>query len=173
MPFLRKLLSPNENNGIEDDEIILNCVNGYFIENNTICICYPGWTSEFSSLDQCTINSGENSTGTKGGIIQYNNDSVDKGFSVITIIFVIFVVLLILCFFFFIIMCLFKKYKDIKLVKEKIKNEKKKKNIYDNNIEDKHKNEKDINHIDIRKENQNNAIYVCELSQNDLSSSKD
>jgi len=70
-------------------------------------------------------------------------------------------------------MCLFKKYKDIKLVKEKIKNEKKKKNICDNNIEDKHKDEKDINHIDIRKENQNNAIYICELSQNDLSSSKD
>ena len=114
MPFLRKLLSSNENNGIEDDEIILNCVNGYFIENNTICICYKGWTSDFTSLDQCNIDSGENKTNFKGGIIQSNVDSNDKGTSFISIVFIIFVILLFLSIFFAIILCLLKKYKDIK-----------------------------------------------------------
>ena len=79
MPVLRTLLSPNDYDDIEDAKITLNCVNGYFIENNTICICYKGWTSDFTSLDQCNIDSGENKTNCKGGIIQSNVDSNDKG----------------------------------------------------------------------------------------------
>ena len=171
MPFLRTLLSPNDYDDIEDAKITLNCVNGYFIENNTICICYKGWTSDFTSLDQCNIDSGENKTNFKGGIIQSNVDSNDKGTSFISIVFIIFVILLFLSIFFAIILCLLKKYKDIKLVKAKIKNEKNRKEKFgDNNRGDKSKEEKDINSKDDTKED---SIYICELSQRDCDTNND
>ena len=132
MPSKRKLLSPDTDFEFEfqEKEPSINCVNGYVLENTTICICYPGWTSNYYSFDQCTVDSGENSTNInsnkKQGIIYSDNDTKEKNTSAGFIVFIIFMILLALGIFCAIFLCLFKKYKDIKLVKEKIKFEKKK-----------------------------------------------
>ena len=132
MPSKRKLLSPDTDFEFEvqEKEPSFNCVNGYVLENTTICICYPGWTSNYYSFDQCTVDSGENSTNSnsnkKQGIIYSDSETKEKNTSVAFIIFIIFLILLALGIVCAIFLCLFKKYKDIKLVKEKIKFEKKK-----------------------------------------------
>ena len=45
-----------------EEEYPFNCINGYYSEKSIICICYPGWTSDFLSLNQCDIDTGENLT---------------------------------------------------------------------------------------------------------------
>ena len=150
MPFIRKLLSPKVHFEIFDNEIKVNCVNGYLIPNTTFCVCYPGWTSDDNGLDQCDIDTGENNTNTnsKEGIIYYKDDSNDGFTSATAIIFFIFLILLILGAVCALLLYLFKKYKDIKLVKQKIKFEKKRiKNLgTDSGVNGKEDNkEKDIN----------------------------
>ena len=117
----------------EFNTIIINCVNGYILENTNICYCYPGWTSDFNSINQCDIDNGENRTKLNNGKnvsnqgIMYSNDNNTNysEMSVEVMIIIIGFTLLLFTIIIGIILCLYKKWKDIKLVKERIKYEKK------------------------------------------------
>ena len=182
MPFLRQLLVPKIHYEIKTGQISINCVNGYLVPNSSICICYPGWTSDYDILDQCTIDSGENNTNIKSkeGVIYYNDDSKDEETSVAFVIFLILLILLALGAVCALFMCLFKKYKDIKLLKEKIKFEKKRnKKLSLDGKSDIHKIErnkvKDINceknNKDLEKEKDIEKLDV--FNENDLYSYRD
>lgn len=117
----------------EINEILINCVNGYILENTNICYCYPGWTSDFNSINQCDIDNGENRTklnnakNVSNSGIMYSNDN-NTNYSEMSVEVIIIIIGFALLFFTFvigIILCLYKKWKDIKLVKERIKYEKK------------------------------------------------
>ena len=170
MPFLRKLLTPNEN---EEFQVNINCINGYILENTTICICYPGWTSGDYDLAQCTIDNGENNTNSytnkNKGIIDSNGETKGSSTSIISIVLIIILILFALGIFFSIFLCLFKKYKDIKLIKEKIKFEKKRNKNVDENMAQRGKG-KDINSYD-NSGNENNAVdlgIICENKPNSI-----
>ena len=129
MPYLRKLLP--EEFEIRNDYSIFNCVNGRLIENTTICICYPGWTTNENTLNQCDIDSGENNTNSNSvknnGVVYYDTENNNnKSTSPFVIGFYVFLIILALGLICALFLCLFKKYKDIRLIKEKIKFEKKK-----------------------------------------------
>ena len=179
MSSIRKLLSENnefEIKEIEEIDLHLNCVNGYFIENTTICICYPGWTSVYNSFDLCTEDSGENNTNTykKEGVIYSNDEPKEKATSPAFIIFLIIIILLVLGIFCAIFMCLFKKYKDIKLLKEKIKYEKKRnKNWNQSNSNIVGEKGKDINCKEDNKENKKDMVCLGVINETDLYSYKD
>ena len=175
MPSIRKLLSPKALYEIEEIEIPLNCINGYFIENTTICICYPGWTSVYNDLDRCTIDSGANNSNAqkKEGVIYSKDAPKDKGISTTVVIFLIFLILVVLGIFCAIFMCLFKKYKDIKLVKEKIKFEKKRNKTLNNGSNSGGEKGKDINDERNNKESEKNDICLGVLSESDLKSNID
>ena len=64
-----------ETNTEEEEQLAINCVNGYLLENSPLCICYPGWTSDSYSLDQCTVDTGENNTNTNTN----TNKNIDNG----------------------------------------------------------------------------------------------
>ena len=106
------------------DTNIINCINGYFIENTMICNCYPGWTSSnYDSINQCDIDTGANNTLSNTRIInEGNNENKDKSSSII--IMRIGIIILALTFIFCIILYLYKKWKNIKLIKQKIKYQK-------------------------------------------------
>ena len=182
MSTLRQLLVSKSNYEIEGREISINCVNGYFIPNTSLCICYPGWKSDYSIFDQCTVDSGENNTNIKSkeGVIYYNNDSKDEGTSATFVIFLTFLILLAFGAVCALFMCLFKKYKDIKLVKEKIKFEKKRnKKLSLNGKGDINKIEgnkvKDINREENNKdfEKDKDIVKLDVLNESDLYSYRD
>ena len=178
MLFPRKLLTPKVHYEIivkDVKDIALNCINGYLIPNSSICTCYPGWSSDYNSLDQCNIDSGENNTNSKRGIIYNNDDPKDKGTSANVIIFLIVLILLVIGVVCALFMYLFKKYKDIKLVKEKIKFEKNRNiNLSQNNDINQREDskEKDINCVQNNKENEKELDTVCldVLNETDLHS---
>ena len=146
MPYLRKLLP--EEFEIRNDYSIFNCVNGRLIENTTICICYPGWTTNENTLNQCDIDSGENTTNSNSvknnGVVYYDTENNNnKSTSPFVIGFYVVLIILALGLICALFLCLFKKYKDIRLIKEKIKFEKKKnKKIGDKNKDNKGSEEK-------------------------------
>ena len=173
MPFLRKLFTPNEN-----EEIPIICKNGYILENTTICICYPGWTSSNYDLAQCTVDNGENNTNTNSyssknnGIVSSNEETKGNNISAVGIVLIIILIILALGIFFAIFLCLFKKYKDIKLIKEKIKFEKKRNKKVNENTTKGEKG-KDINSND-NSEIENNAVdlgVICENNPNSINNS--
>ena len=170
MPFLRKLLTPNEN---EEFQVNINSINGYILENTTICICYPGWESSDYDLAQCTIDNGANNTNSytnkNKGVVDSNEETKGSSNSIISIVLIIILILFALGIFFAIFLCLFKKYKDIKLIKEKIKFEKKRNKNVDGNLTQRGKG-KDINSYD-NSENENNAVdlgIICENKPNSI-----
>ena len=113
------------------DDISLTCVNGYIVENTTLCICYKGWTTNSNSVNECDVDTGANNTNSNNnpGIVYSNNDIEEKSSSASfgTVLIYIIISILILALIFTIILCIYKKFKDIRLLKEKIKNEKNKK----------------------------------------------
>ena len=164
MPFLRKMLLSNEKEEFQEK---INCINGYFLENTTICICYPGWTSGDYDLVQCSVDSGANNTNSftnkNKGVVDSNEETQGNSTSIISIVLIIILILLALGIFFAIFLCLFKKYKDIKLIKEKIKFEKKRNKKIDGNTVQREEG-KDINSYD-NNINENNAVdlgIICE-----------
>ena len=170
MPFLRKLLTPNENEEFQEK---INCINGYILENTTICICYPGWTSGDYDLAQCTVNNGANNTNSytnkNKGVVDSSEETKGSSTSIISIVLIIILILFALGIFFAIFLCLFKKYKDIKLIKEKIKFEKKRNKNVDSNNAQRGKG-KDINSYD-NDENNNDAVdvgIICENKPNSI-----
>ena len=180
MPSLRQLLVPKIHLEIESGEMPVNCVNGYLVQNSSLCICYPGWTSDYNILEQCTVDSGLNNTNneSKEGIIYYDNDSKDEGTSIAFVIFLIFLILLTLGAVCALFMCLFKKYKDIKLLKEKIKFEKKRnKKLSLNGKSDINKIEgnkvKDINCQENNKDLEKDTEKLDVLNESDLYSYRD
>ena len=115
----RNLISDN----IED---LVNCVNGYLIEDTIICVCYPGWKSlSPDTFNQCDIDNGENHTQTNSGVLISNNEEKKDDF-VLKIILIFVFILCFLSAIICIILCLLKKWKNIKLIKQKIKYEKNK-----------------------------------------------
>ena len=172
MPFLRKLLTPNEN---EEFQVNINCINGYILENTTICICYPGWSSSDYDLAQCTVDNGANNTNSytnkNKGVVDSNEETKGSSTSIISIVLIILLILFALGIFLAIFLCLFKKYKDIKLIKEKIKFEKKRNKNVDGNIAQREKG-KDINSYD-NNEKENNAVDLGIISENKPNSIND
>ena len=172
MPFLRKLLTPNEN---EEFQVNINCINGYILENTTICICYPGWSSSDYDLAQCTVDNGENNTNSytnkNKGVVDSNEETKGSSTSIISIVLIILLILFALGIFLAIFLCLFKKYKDIKLIKEKIKFEKKRNKNVDGNMAQREKG-KDINSYD-NNEKENNAVDLGIISENKPNSIND
>ena len=172
MPFLRKLLSPNEN---EEFQVNINCINGYILENTTICICYPGWSSSDYDLAQCTVDNGANNTNSytnkNKGVVDSNEETKGNSTSIISIVLIILLILFALGIFLAIFLCLFKKYKDIKLIKEKIKFEKKRNKNVDGNMAQREKG-KDINSYD-NNEKENNAVDLGIISENKPNSIND
>ena len=179
MPFLRKLLSPYENEDILEKTLSMNCINGYFLENTTICICYPGWTSSSYNLEQCSVDTGENNTNSftnkNKGIVDSNEETNGKNISAVGIVLIIILILLALGIFVAIFLCLFKKYKDIKLIKEKIKFEKKRNKKEDGNthgekgkdINSENNTDDEKNSIDLKVicENKSNSINDTEINE--------
>ena len=172
MPFLRKLLTPNEN---EEFQVNINCINGYILENTTICICYPGWSSSDYDLAQCTVDNGANNTNSytnkNKGVVDSNEETKGSSTSIISIVLIILLILFALGIFLAIFLCLFKKYKDIKLIKEKIKFEKKRNKNVDGNMAQREKG-KDINSYD-NNEKENNAVDLGIISENKPNSIND
>ena len=172
MPFLRKLLTPNEN---EEFQVNINCINGYILENTTICICYPGWSSSDYDLAQCTVDNGANNTNSytnkNKGVVDSNEETKGNSTSIISIVLIILLILFALGIFLAIFLCLFKKYKDIKLIKEKIKFEKKRNKNVDGNMAQREKG-KDINSYD-NNEKENNAVDLGIISENKPNSIND
>ena len=115
----RKLLTSDD-----IDTNIINCINGYFIENTMICNCYPGWTSSnYDSINQCDIDTGMNNTLSDTRIInEGNNKMKDKSSSII--IMRIGMIILALTLIYCVILYCYKKWKNIKLIKQKIKYQK-------------------------------------------------
>ena len=172
MPFLRKLLTPNEN---EEFQVNINCINGYILENTTICICYPGWSSSDYDLAQCTVDNGANNTNSytnkNKGVVDSNEETKGSSTSIISIVLIVLLILFALGIFLAIFLCLFKKYKDIKLIKEKIKFEKKRNKNVDGNMAQREKG-KDINSYD-NNEKENNAVDLGIISENKPNSIND
>ena len=172
MPFLRKLLTPNEN---EEFQVNINCINGYILENTTICICYPGWSSSDYDLAQCTVDNGANNTNSytnkNKGVVGSNEETKGNSTSIISIVLIVLLILFALGIFLAIFLCLFKKYKDIKLIKEKIKFEKKRNKNVDGNMAQREKG-KDINSYD-NNEKENNAVDLGIISENKPNSIND
>ena len=172
MPFLRKLLTPNEN---EEFQVNINCINGYILENTTICICYPGWSSSDYDLAQCTVDNGANNTNSytnkNKGVVDSNEETKGNSTSIISIVLIILLILFALGIFLAIFLCLFKKYKDIKLIKEKIKFEKKRNKNVDGNMAQREKG-KYINSYD-NNEKENNAVDLGIISENKPNSIND
>ena len=172
MPFLRKLLTPNEN---EEFQVNINCINGYILENTTICICYPGWSSSDYDLAQCTVDNGANNTNSytnkNKGVVDSNEETKGSSTSIINIVLIVLLILFALGIFLAIFLCLFKKYKDIKLIKEKIKFEKKRNKNVDGNMAQREKG-KDINSYN-NNEKENNAVDLGIISENKPNSIND
>ena len=178
MPFLRKLLTPNEseifqdgNETFQDYNVTIDCLNGYILENTTICICYPGWTTDNYSLTQCSVDNGENDTISYTNdkrIVRTNEGTKGNSLSAGSIVAIIMLSILALGIFAALFLWLFKKYKDIRLVKEKIKFEKKK-NKNENTI---HREKgKDINSSN-ENVNENNSVnlgVLCDSRSNSVS----
>ena len=106
----------------EVNENIVNCINGYIADNTMICQCYPGWTSNYDSLNQCDVDTGLNNTKSNSGLLNSNYNNNSPSTMIFLIGFIILALILIICIFLY----LYKKWKDIKLVKQKIKYEKNK-----------------------------------------------
>ena len=104
------------------DSNIINCINGYIIENTMVCNCYPGWTSSnYDSINQCDIDTGANNTLSNTRIInEGNTEKNDKSSSIMRIG----IIILVLTFIYCAILYLYKKWKNIKLIKQKIKYQK-------------------------------------------------
>ena len=166
-----------ETNTEEEEQLAINCVNGYLLENSPLCICYPGWTSDSYSLDQCTIDTGENNTNTntntnkniENGIIYVDNETKEnnKSFNLIIIMGILGIFFLVI--FCYLFLCFYKKCKDIRLVKEKIKFEKKKNKALSTNINKIAKKGKDINSTTSTDDNQD-SIYLGVLCENNVKS---
>ena len=115
------------------DEII--CVNGYIDEYTNDCYCYPGWTSDYDTINRCDRDSGENRTRLNDGdqmMNSQNNDfeSISIGLTALSTISLMFCLLAIII---AILLYLYKKYKNFKKRienknKSKTKNNKSKKN---------------------------------------------
>jgi len=171
MPFLRKLLTPDGNETIQNNNETIGCLNGYILENTTICICYPGWTTDNYSLTQCSVDNGENDTisyTNNKRIVRTNEGTKGNSLSAGSIVAIIMLSILALGIFAALFLWLFKKYKDIRLVKEKIKFEKKK-NKNENTI---HREKgKDINSSN-ENVNENNSVnlgVLCDSRSNSVS----
>ena len=96
------------------DEII--CVNGYIDEYTNDCYCYPGWTSDYDTINRCDIDNGENRTRLNDGdkmINSQNNDyeSISIGLTALNTISLMFCILAIIIAIF---LYLYKKCKNIK-----------------------------------------------------------
>jgi hypothetical protein len=74
----------------------INCVNGYFPTNSTICICYSGWvdkenSNEEKSVHKCTeiIPGFRNQTGTNSNsgegqdVLNYGNNDYTRNSTII------------------------------------------------------------------------------------------
>ncbi len=145
------------------DEII--CVNGYIDEYTNDCYCYPGWTSDYDTINRCDIDSGENRTRLNDGdqmINSQNNDfeSISIGLTALSTISLMFCILAIII---AILLYLYKKYKNIKK-RIRNKNKIKKNDIKRNekidgnkdNIQPKTMNDKKGNNIPIEKNKSDN-----------------
>ena len=81
------------------EDLIINCMNGYILENTSLCICYKGWTTNSNSLNECDVDSGENSTNIKAnsGVVYSNNTNQEKSnVNFVTILIYIFISILVL-----------------------------------------------------------------------------
>jgi len=75
----RNLLSADNNDEFfiyyeEEEEVSFNCINGYYDDKLFICNCYPGWASDYKSLNQCDIDTGLNLTKLNKDIDSANSD---------------------------------------------------------------------------------------------------
>ena len=62
----------------DEVEKTFNCVNGYFLENSIICICYPGWTSSTDGINLCNIDNGENKTKSTSSYTNGDTNNTDR-----------------------------------------------------------------------------------------------
>ena len=153
------------------DEII--CVNGYIDEYTNDCYCYPGWTSDYDTINRCDIDSGENRTRLNDGdqmMNSQNNDfeSISIGLTVLSTISLMFCILAIII---AILLYLYKKYKNIKKrFGNKSKNNKSKKNDIKrnekidgnkDNIQPKTMNDQKGNDISIEKNKSDSIEILC------------
>lgn len=71
----------------------INCVNGYFPTNSTICVCYPGWidneiSNDEKSVNKCTetIPGFRNQTGNNSidqDLVNYGNNEYTRNSTII------------------------------------------------------------------------------------------
>ena len=65
---------------LKEESIINNeiiCVNGYIVEYTNDCYCYPGWISDYDTINRCDIDSGENRTRLNDGDQMMNSQNND------------------------------------------------------------------------------------------------
>ena len=104
-----------------DDSI--KCVNGYFLDGSPYCICYPGWTSEYNSIEQCNIKISGNDTHSNTQDIHITDTHSNGIFGAsiyevaIKAIFIFFVLACIFC----ALRCLFRKCRKVININQKIK----------------------------------------------------
>ena len=110
-----------------DDNI--KCVNGYFLDGSPYCICYPGWTSEYNSIEQCNIKiSGNDTHSTTQDIhITDNHSNGIFGDSIYEMAIKAGLILFVLACIFCALKCLFKKCRKVININHKIKENEKEK----------------------------------------------
>ena len=159
---------------LKEESIINNeiiCVNGYIVEYTNDCYCYPGWISDYDTINRCDIDSGENRTRLNDGdqmMNSQNNDfeSISIGLTVLSTISLMFCILAIII---AILLYLYKKYKNIK---KRFGNKSKKNDIKRNekidgnkdNIQPKTMNDKkgnNISGISTEKNKSDNIEVLC------------
>ena len=140
---------------LEADDNTINCVNGYFLEDSDICICYPGWTSDGYSINQCDIEISGKSNKNETQDIDYKSSEPNEIVDVTAddFVFKAGIAIFALACIFFVLRCLFKKCRKFAYIKKgkKEKGKEKKRKEYDED-EDYDDNEDNKSSFDYKKQ---------------------
>ena len=132
------------NTEVIDDNII--CVNGYFLDDSPYCICYPGWTSEYNSIQQCNIKISGNDTHSSTPDIHITDTHGNEffGVSIYEIAIKAGLTLLVLTCIFCALRCVFRKCRKVIKINQKIKenDKEKRRKEYEYGIDNEYDNDK-------------------------------
>ena len=123
-----------------DDSI--KCVNGYFLDGSPYCICYPGWTSDYNSIEQCNIKISGNDTHSNTQDIHITDTHSNGifGASIYEVAikagFIFFLLVCIFC----ALRCLFRKCRKVIYINQRIKenDKEKRRKEYEYDIDNEH-----------------------------------